>query len=74
MSEVRPPEGSIYRPRATPVNARSTWLLTLIKHLLRPFVAEDFHDSYVEELEKSIEAKAKGKKPLAKAAKLPAKN
>jgi DNA end-binding protein Ku len=37
--------------------------LALIDHLTLPFIAEDFHDTYTEELEKVIAAKAKGKKP-----------
>lgn len=35
----------------------------LIKQETRPFIPEDFHDTYIEELEDIIEAKTKGKKP-----------
>lgn len=37
--------------------------LKLIDQLTEPFIPEDFHDTYTEELEALIEAKVKGKKP-----------
>jgi len=37
--------------------------LKLIKQETRPFIAEDLHDTYTEELEELIKAKSKGKKP-----------
>lgn len=37
--------------------------LKLIAQETKPFIPEDFHDTYTEELEDIIEAKAKGKKP-----------
>ncbi len=37
--------------------------LKLIRQETKPFVPEDFHDSYTEELEDMIAAKTKGKKP-----------
>jgi DNA end-binding protein Ku len=37
--------------------------LKLIKQETKPFIAEDFHDTYTEELEAKIKAKIKGKKP-----------
>lgn len=40
--------------------------LALIDQLSKPFIAEDWHDTYTEELEEIIEAKAKGKKPKAR--------
>lgn len=36
--------------------------LKLIKQETRPFIAEDLHDTYTEELEEMIKAKTKGKK------------
>jgi DNA end-binding protein Ku len=42
----------------------------LIKQQTKPFIAEDFHDTYTEELEEVIKDKVKGKKPP-KAAKTP---
>jgi len=40
--------------------------LKLIKQETKPFIAEDFHDTYTEELERSIKAKLKGKKTTPK--------
>jgi len=40
--------------------------LKLIKQETKPFIAEDFHDTYTEELEQSIKAKLKGKKTTPK--------
>jgi len=37
--------------------------LKLIKQETKPFIAEDYHDTYTEELEDIIKAKTKGKKP-----------
>lgn len=37
--------------------------LALINQLTKPFIPEDWHDTYTEELEEVIEEKAKGKKP-----------
>lgn len=37
--------------------------LALIKQLDKPFIPEDWHDTYTEELEEIIEEKAKGRKP-----------
>ena len=37
--------------------------MALIKQGTKPFIAEDFHDTYTEELENAIKAKIKGKKP-----------
>jgi DNA end-binding protein Ku len=35
--------------------------LALVDQLTEPFIPEDFHDTYTEELEAAIEAKVKGK-------------
>lgn len=40
--------------------------LALIEQLTKPFIAEDWHDTYTEELEEIIEQKAKGKTPKAR--------
>ena len=37
--------------------------LALINQLTKPFIPEDWHDTYTEELEEIIEEKAKGKEP-----------
>lgn len=39
--------------------------IALIKQLDKPFIPEDWHDTYTEELEEIIEEKAKGHKPKA---------
>src|SRR5262249_46618317 len=38
--------------------------LKLVKQETRPFIAEDLHDTYTEELEEMIKAKGKGKKSI----------
>lgn len=43
--------------------------LKLVKQETAPFIAEDLHDTYTEELEEMIKAKTKGKKPSKKAKK-----
>lgn len=45
--------------------------LKLIQQETKPFIPEDYHDTYTEELEDIIAAKAKGKKPSAKGTKKP---
>lgn len=42
--------------------------LKLIKQGTKPFIAEDYHDTYTEELEEIIKDKVKGKKPAKKKA------
>jgi DNA end-binding protein Ku len=42
--------------------------LKLIDHLTEPFIAEDFHDTYTEELQDIIDAKVKGERPRVKSA------
>lgn len=37
--------------------------LKLVRQETKPFIAEDFHDTYTEELEEMIKDKVKGKKP-----------
>lgn len=44
-------------------NAELEMAEQLIKQQTKPFAPEDFHDTYTEELEEIIKAKAKGKKP-----------
>ncbi|HSX07709.1 MAG TPA: Ku protein [Candidatus Saccharimonadales bacterium] len=45
--------------------------LKLIKQETKPFIPEDLHDTYTEELEEIIKDKAKGKKPSKAAARTP---
>jgi DNA end-binding protein Ku len=42
--------------------------LKLVDQLTQPFIPEDFHDTYTEQLEAVIEAKLKGQKPKAQKA------
>lgn len=44
--------------------------LKLIKQETKPFIAEDLHDTYTEELEEMIKDKTKGKKPAKKTGKV----
>lgn len=51
-------------PTDREVNAKELDMaIKLIKQETKPFIAEDLHDTYTEELEELIKAKAKGKKP-----------
>lgn len=47
--------------------------LKLVKQETKPFIAEDLHDTYTEELEEMIKAKTKGKKIPKSTAKAPEK-
>jgi DNA end-binding protein Ku len=47
--------------------------LKFVRQETKPFIAEDLHDTYTEELEHMIKAKAKGKKPSKAPTKTPAK-
>lgn len=62
-NELRQPEGLNFPEGADASKREVDMALALIDQLTEPFVPEDYHDTYVEELEKSIQAKAKGKKP-----------
>ncbi len=67
-SDLREP-GELHMPTDKDVSAKELDMaLKLIKQETKPFIAEDLHDTYTEELEEMIKAKTKGKKP-AKAAK-----
>ena len=44
-----------------PTEAELKMSSSLINQLTKPFIAEEYHDTYTEELEKVIKAKAKGK-------------
>ncbi len=48
--------------------------LKLVDQLTEPFIPEDYHDTYTEELENMIEAKVKGKQPKISKAKAPVKS
>lgn len=62
-NEIREP-GELKLPDAKQADGKEVSMaLKLIDQLTEPFIAEDYHDTYTEELERIIEAKAKGKKP-----------
>lgn len=57
------PSGSLMLPTDKDVSERELEVaLKLVKQETKPFIAEDFHDTYTEELEERIKAKLKGKK------------
>jgi DNA end-binding protein Ku len=62
-NEVRPPSELKLPDKISATDKEIDMALALIKHLTEPFAPEDFHDTYTEELEDIIAAKAKGKKP-----------
>lgn len=66
QSELREPAG-LDLPPSEEVNPREVEMaLKLIDQLTEPFQPEEFHDTYREELEEIIRAKAQGKRPAAK--------
>lgn len=67
-TDLRQP-GSLHIPAESDLNERELDMaLKLIKQETKPFIPEDLRDTYTEELEELIKAKAKGKKvPKAKA-------
>jgi DNA end-binding protein Ku len=57
---------SLTKPTDKEVTERELEIaVKLIKQGTRPFIPEDYHDTYTEELEEKIKAKLKGKKPAA---------
>lgn len=64
--------GDLKFPSDNDVSAKEVEVaLKLIKQETKPFIPEDYHDTYTEELEAIIAAKAKGKKPSIKKSKKP---
>lgn len=58
------PGSSLVFPTDKDVSDREVEMaLRLIKQGTKPFIAEDYHDTYTEELEEIIKEKVKGKKP-----------
>jgi len=71
-TDVRQPT-ELHFPTDSGVTAKEFEMAAkLIKQETKPFIAEDLHDTYTEELEEMIKAKTKGKK-LPKATKAPEK-
>lgn len=61
------PGGELSLPTDKEVSERELEVaIKLIKQETKPFIAEDFHDTYTEELEEMIEAKVKGTKKTTK--------
>lgn len=70
-AELREPSG-LKLPEKVDVKGNEVEMaLKLIDQLTQPFIPEDFHDTYTEELEKVIDAKVKGK-PIVDDEKAPA--
>jgi DNA end-binding protein Ku len=69
--EVRDPAG-LNLPEAKAGKQEVDLALTLIEQLSGGFAPEDYHDTYTQQLEEVIEAKAKGRKPKKTAGKEPA--
>lgn len=63
MSDLREP-GELYLPTDKDVSEKEVEMaLKLVKQETKPFIAEDFKDTYTDELEELIKDKTKGKKP-----------
>lgn len=68
-SDIREP-GQLDLPTDKDVTAKELEMaLKLVKQETRPFMPEDLHDTYTDELEELIKEKVKGKKPHKKTAK-----
>lgn len=63
-ADVRNP-GNLNIPDEEADDGEVKMALALIDQLSKPFIPEDWHDTYTEELEEIIEEKAKGKTPKA---------
>jgi DNA end-binding protein Ku len=62
-TDLREP-GELHFPTDKDVTAKETEMaLKIIRQETKPFIAEDLHDTYTEELEEMIKHKAKGQKP-----------
>jgi len=62
-SDLREP-GDIAFPKERAKKEELSMALKLIDQLTEPFIPEDWHDTYTEELEEIIEDKVKGKRPV----------
>lgn len=70
-TDLREP-GELYLPTDKDVTERELEMaLKLVRQGTEPFIAEDLHDTYTEELEEMIKDKTKGKKPMKSSAKTP---
>lgn len=62
-ADVRNPSDLKFPDKDTASKEEVDMALALLKQQTKPFIPEDWHDTYTEELEEVIEEKAKGKKP-----------
>ncbi len=63
LTDLREP-GELHFPTSKDLSAKEIDMaLKLVKQETKPFIAEDLHDTYTEELEELIKGKTKGKKP-----------
>jgi len=68
LSDLREP-GELHLPTDKDVSSKELEMaLKLVKQETKPFIAEDFKDTYTEELEELIKDKTKGKKPARRTA------
>lgn len=70
-TDLREP-GELHFPTEKDVSEKELEMaLKLIKQETKPFIPEDYHDTYTDELEEMIKAKTKGKKPKPVSTKAP---
>jgi len=62
-SDVRDPKELNFPHAKEVAKEELDMALALLKQMTKPFIPEDWHDTYTEELEEIIEEKVKGKKP-----------
>ncbi|MBI2798363.1 Ku protein [Candidatus Saccharibacteria bacterium] len=62
-ADLKEPTGLKFPPKEKVDAGEMKMAITLINKLTKHYIAEDWHDTYTEELEEIIEQKAKGKKP-----------
>jgi DNA end-binding protein Ku len=62
-SDLRDPGDLKFPDKDAASKAEVDMALALLKQQTKPFIPEDWHDTYTEELEEMIEEKAKGHKP-----------
>jgi DNA end-binding protein Ku len=70
-SDLRQPGELHMAPDQDLTNKEVEMALKLVKQETRPFIAEDLHDTFTDELEELIKGKAKGKQPAHATSKKP---
>lgn len=66
-TDIKPATGLKFPDKKEVTPQEMKMAVTLINQMSKPFVPEDFHDTYTEELEEMIEKKAKGMKTTSRA-------